>query len=154
MNREWHSRINEEVEGFRKALVHYAKACEWDTFEKKAGILFDYLESIERRALEEKFFRVFLTVLAVVAAAVVSITQLDGHVFPALLKYKDAIILAAIAASCFELFFFLNFRTYVKAKMSWYRKRRDQFIRNIKADFSELFGAPLNGRQGLSCGTV
>ena len=49
MDREWRNRINEDIEGFRKALVHYAKACEWDTFEKKAGALFDYLESVERR---------------------------------------------------------------------------------------------------------
>ena len=154
MDREWRNRINEDIEGFRKALVRYAKACELDTFEKKAGALFDYLESVERTALEKKFFRVFRIVLAVVAATVVFITQLDGLAFPALVKYKDAIILAAIAASCFELFFFLNFRTYVKVKMSWYRERREQFIRNIKADFSTLFGAPLNGRQGLSCGAV
>lgn len=154
MDREWYNRINEEIEGFRKALVHYAKACEWDIFEKKAGILFDYLESIERTALEKKFFRVFLAILAVVAAAVVSLVQLDSHVFPALLKYRDAIILVAIGACCFELFFFLNFRTYVKARMSWYRERRERFIRNIRADFAAFFGAPLDGRQGLSCGAV
>src|SRR5512143_1222349 len=85
MDRKQLSRINEEIEGFRKALVRYAQACEWDTFEKKAGILFDYLESIERATLEKKFFRVFLAILAVVAA-VVSLVQLDGYVFPALLR--------------------------------------------------------------------
>lgn len=151
MDRERYSRINEEIEGFRKALVRYAQACEWDTFEKKAGILFDYLESIERAALEKKFFRVFLAILAVVAAAVVSLMQLDGHVFPALLKYRDAIILAAIAACCFELFFFLNFRTYVKARVTWYRERRERFIRDIRADFAALFSAPGNGQPSLAC---
>jgi hypothetical protein len=154
MDREWQSRINEEIEGFRKALVYYAKVCEWDTFEKKAGTLFDYLESIERTALEKNFFKVFLIILAGVVAVVVALTQLDGHAFPTLFKYRDAIVLAAIAACCFELFFFLNFRTYVKARMSWYRERRERFIRNLKADFAALLGAPLDGRQGLSCGTA
>ncbi len=154
MDREWHSRINEEVEGFRKALLHFAKACEWETFEKKAGSLFDYLESIELEVLEKKFFRRFLIILAVLVVALVFITKLDGQTFPVLLKYKDAIIQAAIAVSCFEILFFMNFRIYVNAKMSWYRKRREQFIRNIKADFAALFGAPASGQQERSCWPV
>jgi hypothetical protein len=154
MDRELYNRINEEIEGFRTALVHFAKACEWETFEKKAGSLFDYLESIELAVLERKFLKKFLIILAVLIASVVFIVKVDGQAFPAFLKYKDAIIQAAIAVSCFEILFFMNFRLYVKAKMSWYRKRREQFIRGIKADFAAFFGAPVNGQQEWSCRPV
>jgi hypothetical protein len=154
MDRDWHRRINEEVEGFRKALVHFAKACDWETFEKKAGSLFDYLESTELAVLQKKFIKKFLGILAVLIAGVVFISKLDGQTFPALLKYRDAIIQAAIAVSCFEILFFLNFRLFVKAKMSWYRKRREQFIRNIKADFAAFLGDPAGGQQERSCRPV
>ncbi|MGE5172730.1 MAG: hypothetical protein ACM3MD_02765 [Betaproteobacteria bacterium] len=150
MDRELYDKINEEVEGYRKALVHYAKTCEWDTFEKKAGTLFDYLESIELTVLEQKFFKVFWIILVVLIGAVAVILKADSLVFPPLVKYKDPIVLLAIAASCFELYFFLDFRIYVEAKMSRYKKRREQFIRNIESDFKALFCAPMNGREKWS----
>jgi len=47
MDHEFAHRINEEIERYRNALLHYAKQCEWESFKSKAGALFDYLEKIE-----------------------------------------------------------------------------------------------------------
>ncbi len=150
MDRELSDRIDNEVEGYRKALVHYAKTREWDTFEKKAGGLFDYLESVELKVLEKKFFRIFRIILVVLIGAVAVIVEADSLVLPPLVKYKDPIVLLAISAFCFELYFFLDFRLYVRAKMSRYKKRRELFIRNIESDFKALFCAPLDGREKWS----
>jgi hypothetical protein len=138
MDRQWRDRFNEEVERYRKSLIYYAKSCEWETFDNKAGILFDYLEMIEQRALERRFFSTFFIILAILAAAAVAILITDDRAFPVLLKYRNDIVLSAIAVSNFELYFYLDFRMYVKARMSRYKKRREQFIKNIERDFKEV----------------
>jgi hypothetical protein len=138
MDHALRSKFNDEVERYRRALIHYAKACEWDMFEKKAGILFDYLETIERRVIERSFFIRFFVILAMLVATAVIIVKMEGQVFPVFLKYKNAMVLTAIAVSSFELYFYVDFRMYVKAKMSWYRKRKEQFIKNIEKDFKEI----------------
>jgi len=107
-------------------------------FEKKAGILFDYLDAIERRVIERSFFIRFFFILAMLVATAVIIVKMDGQVFPVFLKYKNAMVLTAIAVSSFKLYFYVDFRMYVKAKMSWYKKRKEQFIKNIEKDFKEI----------------
>lgn len=47
MDREFANKINEEIERYKNALLHYAKQCERQSFKSKAGMLFDYLEAIE-----------------------------------------------------------------------------------------------------------
>lgn len=150
MDRELSDRIDEEVEGYRKALVHYARACEWDTFEKKAGTLFDYLESVELTVLERKFFNIFRFILVALVGIVIIIMKLNGQALQAFVKYRDSIILAALAVSCFAVYFFLDFRIYVNAKMARYRKRREQFIRNIKDDFKMLMSDKAKGNEAWS----
>jgi hypothetical protein len=138
MDYEFANRINEEIERFKNALLHHAKQCEWDSFKKKAGILFDYLEAIELSEIERKFFKIFRIILVVLAVAIVILWKMNGEAYPALLRFKDSLVIIAIAGSCFELYFFLDFRMYVEHKMSWYKKRREQFIRNIEKDFKEI----------------
>ncbi len=138
MDHGLNEKINKDVEQYRNALVYYARAREWETFEKKAGTLFDYLESIELSELERKFFAVFRIILVVLVLAVVALLKMNsmnGDLFPALAQFRKTFLLAAVAGACFELYFYLDFRMYVEAKMSWYKKRREQFIRNIKNDF-------------------
>jgi hypothetical protein len=144
MDNELANRIDEEIERYKNALLYYAKQCEWDTFKSKAGTLFDYLEAIELSVLERKFFRIFKIILVVLAAAVVIIWKMNSDAYPALLRFKEPLVMIAIAGSCFELYFFLDFRMYVEHKMAWHRKRREQFIRNIEKDFKDIIVHPGN----------
>lgn len=145
MHREFANRINEEVERYKNALLYYAKLCEWDSFKSKAGALFDYLEAIELSEIQRKFFRVFKIILLGLVIIIVIILKMNGEAYPALLRFKDSIVIMAIAGSCFELYFFLDFRLYVEHKMSWYKKRREQFIRNMEKDFREIIVQPVSG---------
>lgn len=138
MKKEIADRFNEEVERYRRALLHYARTRDWDTFKKKAGNLFDYVEWIESSELENRFFRIFKSILVVLVAVVIAIVNMDVTVNPDLQRLRNSIILLAIAGSCFELYFYLDFRMYMDVKTTYYRKRRDTFIRNIEKDFREI----------------
>jgi hypothetical protein len=138
MKRDFYDRFNVEVERYRKMLLHYARSQEWDVFERKAGSLFDYLERVELTVLERKFFTVFMFILAVLLATVVVIVAVDGNVYPAFEKSRNGVIISALALSCYELYFFLDFRNYVKAKSSRKTKRKERFIREIEQDFREM----------------
>jgi hypothetical protein len=138
MDKEFMNRIDDEVERNRKALVYYAKASDWEKFKSKAGVLFDYLEWTELTVLEQKFFKVFKIILFTLLAAVIAFYKIDGTMFPGFMKYKDAFGLALLAGACYELYFFLDFQWYVKAKIAWRKKRRERFIREIEQDFKEF----------------
>ncbi len=137
MTRSLYNSINKEVEQYRRALIHFAKTREWETFEKKAGRLFDYLESIELMVLERKFYSLFILILAVLGGIVILILKADGWLLSLIVKYKEYIVLLAVLVACYELYFYLNYRLYVDVKMSRYKKRKEQFIRNIENDFRE-----------------
>jgi hypothetical protein len=145
MNREFADRINEEVEQYKNALLYFAKLCEWENFKSKAGALFDYLEAIELSEIQRKFFKVFKIILLVLVMIIVIILKMNGEAYPALLRFKGCMVIMAIAGSCFELYFFLDFRLYVEHKMSWYKKRKEQFIRNMEKDFREIIVQAVSG---------
>jgi len=149
MDRELYQKIDVDVERFRKALVYYARASEWEIFENKAGSLFDYLEAIELTVLERKFMRIFRLILGILIVAVIIVMKLDSGIFPSLIQYKGAFALVTIAGACYELYFYLDFQIYVKAKMSWYKKRRERFIRNIEDDFRSLVVRSENETEGV-----
>jgi hypothetical protein len=141
-DREFANRINEEIEQYKNALLHYAKQCEWEHFKSKAGALFDYLEAIELSEIQRKFFRMFILILFVRVIIIVIILKMNGEAYHSLLRFKDSMVIMAIAGSWFELYFFLNFRLYVEHKMSWHKKRREQFIRNMEKDLREIIVQP------------
>jgi len=143
MDLEFAHRIDEEIERYRNALLHYAKQCEWESFKSKAGALFDYLEKIELSEIRRKFFRMFKIILIVLVMIIIIILKMNGETYPSLIRFKDSMIIMAIAGSCFELYFFLDFRLYVEHKMSRYEKRRGQFIANIEKDFREIIVQPV-----------
>jgi hypothetical protein len=135
MKRELAERFNQEVENHRKALLYYARNCDWETFEAKAGRLFDYVESIEFQELERRFFTVFNMILAVLAVGVIALLTVNFEAHQDLLRLKHAFILSALAVSSFELYFFLDYRIYIHVKSYSFKKRRENFIRNIERDF-------------------
>jgi hypothetical protein len=135
MKRELAEQFNQEVDNYRKALLFYARKCDWEEFKAKAGRLFDYVEAIEFSELERRFFTIFNPILAVLGLAVFALFGVDFEVHPEWLRLKDTFVLASIAASSFELYFFLDFRMYMDIKTSCYKKRRENFIRDIEQDF-------------------
>ena len=140
MTQELARKFSDEVERYRRSLVYFARKSEWDEFKKRAGGLFDYVEEVEATERERRFFTVFNAILAVLIAAVVALFSIDlpAHVdWP---HYKRALVLACLAASGFELYFFLNFRWYAEMRKAGFRRRREQFIRNIERDFRSFTG--------------
>ena len=137
MRQSIHESINTEVEQYRRTLVHFAKAREWESFEKKAGVLFDYLESIELTILERKFYSAFIMILAISVGIVIVILKADNRFLPMITRYKEYVVLLASFTTFYELYFYLNYRSYVQVKMLQYKKRKEQFIRNIENDFKE-----------------
>jgi hypothetical protein len=135
MKRQLAERFNQEVENHRMALIYYARKCDWETFEAKAGRLFDYVESIEFMELERRFFTVFNLILGFLVLAIIGLLTVDFEVHRELFKFKNSFVMTALAVSSFELYFFIDYRMYVGVKTRFYKKRRENFIRNIERDF-------------------
>lgn len=138
MDNELYKRFNEEVNRYKNSLLFYAKKCEWETFKVNAGRLFDYVESIETSVIEKKFIRITKMILAVLFFIVVLIFKMNPDMYPELARVKELMILMAIAGCCFEVYFFYNFRTYMRSKTVFYKKRRERFIRDIERDFKHM----------------
>jgi hypothetical protein len=129
--------FNQEVENYRKALLYHARTCDWETFKVKAGRMFDYVEAIEYSELERRFFTNFNAILAVLVVIIVALFQVDFAVTPGLMRLKNIMILAGLGASSFELYFYLDYKIYMRVKTVHYSKRRENFIRNIEKDFRD-----------------
>ena len=123
------------MEEYRRALLHYAGASEWDEFKARAGRLFDYVESIEFSEIERRFFHVFSAILAFLILVVMVLFNYDFASNAELLRLKNAFILVALGASSFELYFYLNYRLYMGARTANSRRRREVFIREMIQDF-------------------
>ena len=137
MKRQLAKQFNQEVETYRKALLYFAKKRDWETFEAKAGKMFDYLESIEFKELERRFFNTFGVVLAAIILAVIIFFNLDFEVHQELMRVKNNFYFSALAACTFELFFYLNYRYYINVKTTYYPQRREKFIHGIEEDFRQ-----------------
>ena len=135
MKKELAEQFNEEVDSYRNALLYYARKYDWETFKDKAGRLFDYVESIEFKELDRRFFTTFSAILAVLILAVIALVSVDFQVHQELLRLKSGFILSALVGSSFKLCFFIDYRLYVEVKTVNYKKRRDNFIKNIEQDF-------------------
>jgi len=135
MKRGLEEQFNQEVESYRKALLYHARISDWETFATKAGRMFDYVEAIEYSELERRFFKNFNGILVVLIVIVVTLLSVDFTITPELMRFKNATILASLALSTFELYFYLNYRIHLRVKTIHYAKRREKFIRTIERDF-------------------
>ena len=57
--------------------------------------------------------------------------------------YKQNFLFVLLAVSSFELFFYINFRRYVEVRAALFRKRREDFIRNLEQDFQQYAEEPM-----------
>jgi hypothetical protein len=135
MRKGLEKQFNEEVETYRKALLYHARTSDWETFKARAGKMFDYVEAIEYSELERRFFTNFNVVLTFLIAIVVALFMVDFAVTPELLRLKNSMVLTGIGASSFELYFYLDYKIYIRVKTERYPQRREKFIRNIENDF-------------------
>ncbi len=138
MENELYNNFNDEINRYKNALLFYAKKCDWDTFKVNAGRLFDYCESFELSVIERKFFNISKIIVAVIFFMVVLIVKMNPNKYPELARVNEMMTLIAVATSCFEVYFFCNFRMYMKGKTVYYRRRRERFIMNIQRDFEEM----------------
>ncbi len=137
MKKDLYRSFNDEIQRYRNTLVDYAKKCEWEGFKTSAGRLFDYCESIESSEVERRFIRVFWVILVFIVLWLAFMFRIHLGYFPELLGVKKILGLSAIAGSCFEFYFFLNFRLYMDYKTAFYNKRKERFIRDIERDFRD-----------------
>jgi hypothetical protein len=135
MDKSLEKSFNEEVDRYRQILLACAKKSEWNTFKTNAGKLFDYVESIEMSVLEKKFFSISRVIMAVLIVVFVTVFRLDPEVHWGTLRLRELMILAGLGGCGFELYFFLNFATYMSGKKTYYQRRRERFIRSIESDF-------------------
>ena len=135
MKRGLEKQFNQDVENYRKALLYHARISDWETFKAKAGKMFDYVEAIEYSELERRFFKNFNVVLVVLIVIVVALFNIDFGATPELMRLKNAFVLAGLGVSSFELYFYVDYRIYMRVKTVHYAERRERFIRNIESDF-------------------
>jgi hypothetical protein len=135
MKKELAELFNQEVESYRNRLLYYARNCDWETFEEKTGRMFDYVESIEFRELERRFYMVFNLILVVLVLGVILLCSVDFQAHQELLRLKSGFILSGLAVSSFELYFYIDYRIFIGFKTFSYKKRRENFIQGIEQDF-------------------
>ena len=61
-----------------------------ETFEEKAGRMFDYVESIEFRELQRRFYMVFNLILVVLVLGVIVLCGVDFQAHQELLRLRAA----------------------------------------------------------------
>ena len=138
MDHELSKTFNAEVERYKNSLLFYAKKCDWDTFKVNAGRFFDYLESIEISEIENKFFRISWIIVAILFLVCVFVLRMHIDTSPDIINFRKAITLIALCGGSFEIYFYSNFKMYMKKKSSYYKKRKEKFIRDMENDFKDF----------------
>ncbi len=127
--------MSREIEEFSKALVFDAKICDWEMFEGKAGMLFDYLESIELAEIRKIFSRIIRTVTAVLVLAGAALWGMILGPSGVFLRHQKSFLVMMLAGCYFLVFFLADFRLINGFIASRHQARRQNFIRGIEHDF-------------------
>lgn len=138
MKDELNRKFNAEMQRYKNSLLYYAKACEWDIFKDNAGRLFDYVESIEISEIERKFSNISKVIVVMLFIVVVVILKMNMTILPEIAGLKKIIILMALGVGCFEVYFYFNFKMYMKYKTGFYKKRKERFVVDIERDFKNI----------------
>lgn len=138
MEKELNTKVNEEISRYKNTLLFYAKQCDWDTFQEKAGRLFDYAESIEMSEIKRRFLNISKIILAVLCFMLIALFKINPDVYPGLARIHELLLLTAVAICSFEVYFLYVFRMYIKGKSLYYDKRRKEFVINIESDFKNM----------------
>ncbi|HTF99159.1 MAG TPA: hypothetical protein VK654_01070 [Nitrospirota bacterium] len=150
MSKDLASQFNQEVNTFRNALLSAASISDWAIFKTRAGKLFDYLEMVESSERERRFYSVFYALLAALFVGVVTFLAADFDSTTAMMEIRRVWILAALALSGFELYFYIDYRIYSDARKLGYARRRERFIVGIQRDFSSLACSSQTGESCIS----
>jgi hypothetical protein len=135
MKRELKKQFNQDVENYRKAFLYHARIRDWETFKTKTGRMFDYVEAIERSELERRFFKNFNVILVMLSVIVIALFNIHVGVTPELMRLKNAFVMVGLWMSSFEVYFYVDYRIYMRVKTVHYAERRERFIRKIESDF-------------------
>jgi hypothetical protein len=135
MSREMHKAFNAEISRYRNALDYYAQRNDWKTFKANAGKLFDYCETVEASEIERRFTRIFWIIIGVVITGLFLMIRIEPGTLPEFQNLKKILFFTTFAGSCFDLYFYLNFRVYMNQKAVYYKKRKEHFIMAIEKDF-------------------
>ncbi len=135
------NKLNDEISRYKKALIFFAKTCDWFAFHSNAARLFEYLESVELSLLKRKYHQVIEIISVALVLAIVVFSSVNITDSPLLIKYRGQLVLIAAAAILFELLLLIELRLYGDIKAKNQQKRKEWFIRNIEHDYKEQFGA-------------
>jgi len=135
MRRENHRAFNAEIGRYKNALTYCAQSNDWKNFRANAEKLFDYCEAVEALEIERRFTRVFWIIIGFVITGLFLMIRIEPWALPGFQNVKKLIFFTTFAGSCFDLYFYLNFRVYMNHKAVFYKNRKKDFIIAIERDF-------------------
>ncbi len=134
MDEKFQEKLNAEIERYKKALLFFARVCDWESFRANAAKLFEYLESVEVSLLKKKFYRAVTIILIAIAAAVGVFSILSRNGGPFFEKYRVVVALGAAVGLFFELLLVLEMQLYLSFMASRQKRREARFIKGITDD--------------------
>ncbi len=145
MNDQFQEKLNPEIEQYKKALLFFARVCDWESFRTNAAKLFEYLESVEVSLLKKKFYRTIAIILIALAAALGVFSIVSSAGSPFFEKYRIVVAVGAVAGLFFELLLVLEMHLYLSFRASKQKRREARFIKGITDDIKAYLKTEICG---------